>query len=156
MREHTQTVLAEREDGHSREGIAGNCFQTAVACLLDLEIEEVPHFAIYTDWWAAARRWARGRGGDFTWFPVPVPKQYANAWQTCVDWGWEHNSKVLLSGPSPRGPFHHVVVGNVDLETLHDPHPSRQGLESVEEVILYCEPYDPAPFTRELLPKREF
>lgn len=147
---HTQTILSEREDGHSAAGVPGNCLQTVVASMLELAIEEVPHFAVYVDWFAAMRRWARERDGDFTYFEFPVPEQYAAAWDEAVAWGREHQAHVLLSGPSPRGPFWHVVVGNVDLEVVHDPHPSRAGLLEVRDAIVYCAPYDPAPITLEL------
>ena len=147
----TQTLLAEREDGHTAAGLPGNCLQAAVASLLDLEVDQVPHFALYVDWFAAMRRWARDtREGDFTYFEFPVPEQYATAWESVVAWGREHDAHLLLSGPSPRGPFWHVVVGNVDLEVVHDPHPSRAGLVEVRDAIVYCAPYDPPPLTREL------
>lgn len=150
MRPLTQTITAEREDGHSAAGLPGNCLQTAVASMLDLSIEEVPHFAVYVDWFAAMRRWARERGGDFTYFELPVPERYREGWSTVLAWGREHGSHILLSGPSPRGVFWHVVVGDVELNVVHDPHPSRAGLREVRDAIVYCSPYDPPPATREL------
>lgn len=150
MTPHTQTILAEREDGHSAAGVPGNCLQTVVASMLDLEVDEVPHFAVYVDWFAAMRRWARSRDGDFTYFEFPVPEQYAAGWAAIQAWGRGHQAHVLLSGPSPRGPFWHIVVGNVDLEVVHDPHPSRAGLVEVRDAIVYCSPYEPAPVTLEL------
>lgn len=148
---HTQALLAEREDGHTAAGIPGNCLQAAVASLLELPIDEVPHFAVYVDWFAAMRRWARERDGDFTYFPWPVPEEYSVGWASIRAWAGEHPEfRVLLGGPSPRGPFEHEVVGNVDLATVHDPHPSRAGLLEVSDVIVYCLPYDPPPLTREL------
>lgn len=148
----TQTLLAEREDGHTAAGLPGNCLQAAVASLLELDVDEVPHFAVYVDWFAAMRRWARERDGDFTYFEFPVLEQYTESWASVVAWGREHQAHVLLSGPSPRGPFWHVVVGNVDLEVVHDPHPSRAGLVEVRDAIVYVSPYDPPPLTRELAP----
>ena len=149
MTPHTQTIFAERDDGHSAAGVPGNCIQACVASLLDLELHEVPHFAVYVDWFAAMRRWARERGGDFTYYQFDQ-EQYAEAWERQVEWGREHWAHVILSGPSPRGPFWHVVVGNVDREVVHDPHPSRAGLLEVRDAIVYCAPYDPPPITREL------
>lgn len=146
----TQTILAGRDDGHSAAGLPGNCLQAAVASLLDLELDDVPHFAVYVDWFAAMRRWARDRGGDFTYFAFPVPEQYADAWEAWSAWGREHGAHVLLSGPSPRGPFWHVVVGDVDRRVVWDPHPSRAGLVEVRDAIVYCQPYGPAPATLEL------
>lgn len=147
MTPHTQTILAERDDGHSGDGLPGDCLRAAVASLLDLPVESVPHFAVYVDWFWAMRRWARERDGDFTYFPFPVPDQYAAGWESVQTWGREHQANVLLSGPSPRGPFWHVVVGNVDLQVIHDPHPSRAGLTEVRDAIVYCQPYEPAPAT---------
>ncbi len=146
-----QTLLAERPDGHTAAGLPGNCLQAAVASLLHLPLEEVPHFAVYVDWFAAMRRWARDRDGDFTYFPIPVPEEYSAAWSGIVAWADQHPAAcVLLGGPSPRGPFEHEVVGKIDLTTVHDPHPSRAGLLEVNDVIVYCQPYDPPPITREL------
>ena len=150
MTPHTQDLLAARPDGHTADGLPGNCLQAAVASLLDLDVDAVPHFAVYVNWFGAMRRWARTRDADFTYFPIPVPDQYAEAWAWYQDWGREHQAYVLLSGPSPRGPFWHVVVGNVDLETVHDPHPSRAGLLEVRDVIAYCQPFKPDPITLEL------
>lgn len=148
MTPRTQTITAERKDGHSAAGLPGNCLQAAVASLLDLELDEVPHFALFVDWFAAMRRWARERDGDFTYFPAPgTDDQYAEVWERVVEWGRGGDVYVILGGPSPRGPFGHVVVGNVDLEVVHDPHPSRAGLVEVEDAIVYCAPYDPAPVT---------
>lgn len=148
MKPVTQTIFAARPDGHSTRGLPGNCAQACVASLLELDIEDVPHFAIYVDWFAAMRRWARdNHDGDFTYFPFPVPDVHAAAWERIQAWGREHHAHVILGGPSPRGPFGHVVVGTVDLDVVHDPHPSRAGLLEVEDAIVYCEPYDPPPIT---------
>jgi hypothetical protein len=153
MTPHLQTIRAERPDGHTHGGIPGNCLQTVVASLLDLDVDEVPHFAVYLDWFGAMRRWARERDGDFTYFPIPVPDQYADAWASVQAWMAEAPDRsrfLIIDGPSPRGDFWHVAVGNADLSLAHDPHPSQAGLVEVKGVIVYCSPYDPAPVTLEL------
>ena len=46
-------------------------------------------------------------------------------------------ASALGAGPSPRGPFRHVVV--LDPKTgamIHDPHPSGAGVTEVDEVEL--------------------
>lgn len=43
----------------------GNCFQTCLAMMLDVEIEDVPHFPLkYADrtWWKECRKWFCGIG----------------------------------------------------------------------------------------------
>lgn len=146
----TQTITAGRADGHSVDGLPGNCLQAAVASMLDLQLDQVPHFAVYADWFGAMRRWARERDGDFTYFEFPVLEQYQVGWDSVLAWGRQNNGHILLSGPSPRGPFWHVVCGDVDLHLVHDPHPSGDGLLEVRDAIVYCSPYDPPPITREL------
>lgn len=153
MTPHTQTIMASRADGHTHAGMPGNCLQAAVASMLDLPLEGVPHFAIYADWWSAMRRWLReARGMDWAYVAFPVSGDQGDWWDRYAELGRENGWHVLLGGPSPRGPFSHVVVGNVDLELVHDPHPSRDGLVSVEDAIVLVGPYEPAPRTLELLP----
>lgn len=143
MRPVHQTITAcpIRRDGHDAEGNPGNCFQAAVASLLELDLHEVPHFARHHSWWFTLRRWARERGGDFTWYPtnddaypgLPVPES------------WAPTGYVIAGGPSPRGPFQHVVITDLAGNLVHDPHPSSAGLPEVLEVYLYVAPYLPGP-----------
>lgn len=152
MTPHLQTITAERTDGHSAAGLPGNCMQAAVASLLDVPLEDVPHFGVYVDWWSAMRRWLRDRQGmDWCYVPFPVTPTQADWWAEYVDFGRQNGWHVLLSGPSPRGPFHHTVVGNVDLEVIHDPHPSGEGLVAVADAMVLVGPYEPPPVTRELV-----
>lgn len=133
----TQTVLADpaRNDGHDANGRPGDCMRTAVASLLDLDPAEVPHFAEYgdDDWWDEMRTWARRRGGEWIYLPLPIPEDWRE-WWTARRNDFAH---VLLSGDSPRGPFKHVVVGTPDLVTVHDVHPSRAGLTALDGLFIY-------------------
>lgn len=121
----------ERADGHDADGIPGDCWRTAIACILDLHPSEVPHFIALFEgmdadeddpltekfgpwWWRETRRWLRARGRDIGVHPEPVPPYVEDY--------------VLLTGPSPRGDFMHVVVGDRYGKLVHDPHPSRMGL----------------------------
>lgn len=135
----TQTILAcpKRNDGHDADGNPGDCFRTAVASLLDLDPDTVPHFATYGEdaWWDEARSWAQSRGGDFIYLPVPIPEDWREWWDDMRD----RLDHVILDGPSPRGPFNHVVIGTTDLVTVHDPHPSRAGLSSIDGMFIYTE-----------------
>jgi hypothetical protein len=107
IRHITQTILAGNPGG-----IPGNCVQAAVASLLDMDLDQVPHFALTENWlqhlvyWSALRGWMVLRRS---------PEWY-------VPFG-------IASGPSVRGVLHAVVIldGRVDW----DPHPSRAGLLSV-------------------------
>lgn len=122
-----QRIFADpkRNDGHSAEGVPGDCIRTTVANLTDLPYEEIPHFALYKSWWATMRRWARARGFDFICL-LPEDAEHF------LDPG----DLFLGSGPSPRGDFWHVALYNGNLELVHDPHPSRKGLVSLEECLV--------------------
>ena len=54
-----QTILADpqRNDGHDADGQPGNCYQAAIASVLDLALEDVPHFATFSDDWVQ-RSWS--------------------------------------------------------------------------------------------------
>lgn len=105
MIRHTQTIFA----GDPR-GIPGDCLRTAVASLLELPVEAVPHFALFDapgDWFEVFTMWLRGRGLRIQ--PLAEPDQ-----------------ECLALGRSPRDVEHVVVWGPRGL--LHDPHPSRAGI----------------------------
>lgn len=127
MSEVTQTILAGDPDG-----TVGNCMQAAVASLLDLPLEEVPHFCAFPDWlgylaiWSAQRGWAvRHRNADE---PVALG---------------------IACGPSPRGVEHATVMR--DGEITWDPHPSRDGLLSIARIWEFT-PADPASMNQQWLP----
>jgi hypothetical protein len=115
----------------------GNCFSACVASLLHLPIAEVPNFckAGYEnpdrqgpdDWPRNFIRWLQARG----FFPVfakgtPPYEFYGNFF-------W------IAGGTSPRGPHAVVMYGD---RMVHDPHPSRVGIEEVEDWTILV-PVDP-------------
>lgn len=105
----TQTILAgEIPD------VPGNCLQAAVASLLDLDLDVVPHFTLHEDWLERLVEFGAQRGYAVVYRGHPVP------------FG-------LAFGCSPRGVFHAVVC--VDGEIVWDPHPSRGGLVSVANYV---------------------
>lgn len=108
MTPHTQTIFV-----NDPRGIPGDCMRTAVASLLDLPTEAVPHFVLYDrEWWFAAfQMWLRINGLTIH------AMSAANVDREC-----------LAIGMSPRGVEHIVVWGPDGL--VHDPHPSRAGIEA--------------------------
>lgn len=95
----------------------GNCWQTAIASLLDLPLEDVPHFVkIHDDggehWWLHTQRFLEKRGLQI--FPL---------------WGHpETDEYYFVSGPSPRGKeLSHVVIYQHG-KMVHDPHPDGTGV----------------------------
>lgn len=114
-----------RNDGHNAEGIPGDCMKTTVANLMGLAYEDVPHFVMYLNWWDHARRWVRSFDCDFICVTPEVAKGFL-----------EPTDLFLGSGPSPRGDFWHSALYDGNLEMVHDPHPLRAGLLSLEECIV--------------------
>ena len=115
-------------------GKEGNCMQAAIASILELPLDEVPHLMLYSvdDWWGKYEEWAKQLGLQ----PIGIDPN--------GDWkpkGWH-----LIIGGSPRGDFDHVVVGFAG-EPVHDPYP--EGGCELTEVKAY-------EFFIELDPVREW
>lgn len=104
----------------------GNCLQAVLASLLDLPLENVPHF-VQQDvdsggrlfWWECMRLWLLE---DHGWILHGAELETHPG---------EH---LMVSGVSPRGggKIHHVVIYK-DKKMVHDPHPDRTGLLSVDQ-----------------------
>lgn len=153
-----------RGDGHTCDGIPGDCLRTAVACVMDAQPYTLTHYAQVVDWWGAMRREARERWGQ-DWACLPLRPPGSPLTQGMAG-GWRFGPgrhRVIASGPSPRGPFHHVVVAElladgqedgdpIELRLVHDPHPLGQMLAAVHELLVPVGKYDPAPLVKELLP----
>lgn len=103
------------------EEIPGDCVRTVVACILDLELDDVPHFVHVYDhqWELALADWLEDHGillhrqsGHFV---TPFP--------------------VMMTGKTKRG-TRHAVVGQQG-EFVHDPHPSQDFLDGLAD-LTYC------------------
>ena len=109
MKQVTQTITVG--DGTGR---VGNCLQAAVASLLGLALDEVPHFAEHDDWLERMVGFGADRGYRVVYRGAPV-------------------AFGLAFGRSPRDVPHAVVV--VDGQIVWDPHPSGDGLVSVSNYV---------------------
>lgn len=110
----------------------GDCLRAAMATIMDRSLLEVPHFVETpgegAEWWAELVGFVRRVSlGTHT-----ILCYDADEWPEGVntlDYG------VVLTGPSPRGDFHHAVVADpATLSIVHDPHPSRAGLLGKSQV----------------------
>lgn len=113
-----QTIFATGDP----DSPVGNCLQAAIASLLDLPIDDVPHFVgddAATDgdlhWWTQWRRWCTARGLTVRDAAEPGPGEL-----------------YLGGGPSPRDPQRrsHVAIYR-DGELIHDPYPGGTGVVEV-------------------------
>lgn len=138
MRPVDQTIMQDPE-----RGILGNCYQACLASVLGIPLDTVPHFVALHGpeqlgagpiWWAEARRWIRREHDrDLAMFDItpehPTPcSMYAGE---PADW----QAFGIGSVPSPRGPFEHAVVVNLDGDVVHDPHPSRASMGGTITVV---------------------
>lgn len=90
----------------------GNCLQACVATILNEPIELVPHFYLFGAAWLRAL------------------DLFMNLWSLTVERDSDASGLTIAVGMSPRGVKHCVLC--VNGEMVHDPHPSRAGLESVD------------------------
>lgn len=105
-------------------GQYGDCQRAVIASLLELPIQEVPHFLQEAEgdatlFWEGIQSFLGKRGLAY----LTIPARGGPAFYGLYD-GVFHE----ISGPSPRGNgVFHAVVGR-DGEIVFDPHPSRAGL----------------------------
>lgn len=112
----------------------GNCFAACVATIFDLPLESVPHFQhLGEGWWNAFRSWSCNKLGHDV---VMVTPGEDNAFLEAT------MAPCIASGPASRGVDHATVWYRG--RHWHDPHPSRDGLMSVNDVVFFV-PMRPAP-----------
>jgi len=120
MKKHLQDIFFDHPT------IKGNCWQTVLACMTDKEIDEVPHFVDIDenqggpDWFYYSYMWLWEQGYRLVQYDEYPTKQG-------TDEPWD--GYVMVSGLSPRGDFHHVVIYK-DGKLFHDPHPSQAGVKT--------------------------
>jgi hypothetical protein len=129
----------------------GNCVAACVATLLDIPLAEVPHFVEFgiaygdssdvhdvssgNNWWSMLLGFMAAKG----YWPVAL--------ESVTD--GEDDEILFVAGKSPRGVSHQVLYR--DGRLWHDPHPSRDGVLEVAEVLAWrpLPGFDHAPTPRE-------
>ncbi|NHA02006.1 hypothetical protein G5V59_26820 [Nocardioides sp. W3-2-3] len=112
----------------------GNCVAACIATVVGAQAQRGPPLH---------------RGGSRAWVMPTKESGSGNAWWAMMLgflagrglWAYELDSPadaepgelVLVAGPSPRGVLHQVIFR--DGELWHDPHPSRDGVLDVVEVL---------------------
>lgn len=108
-------------------GIYGDCHRAALASILEMPIEDVPHFCdpvAYGDEWALAERaWLQSLG--FT----PIVLVYETDDLDAVLYSTAQlnpDTYAILGGKSRNGTGHSVVICNGEI--VHDPSPVNSGI----------------------------
>jgi hypothetical protein len=111
----------------------GNCFQAAIASMLELDLDDVPNFVQDDEdgkgnWWTRTQEWLGARG---LWL-ADLPSH-----------NWKYvappDALTFVTGPSPRDPtgkMKHIVLWRgrgVDGSLVHDPHPDGTGLSGDDD-----------------------
>ena len=137
MRPVYQNLFGERH-GKNR---GGNCFQAALASLLELPLSQVPDFCndCRSDWYDRFISWLRKRGYS------AIHLEVTSEQLSCPNLGFGsaesfHGCFLLISGKSPRGIPHTVIYRGGQL--IHDPHPEGGGVTPAELDLIF--PIDPA------------
>lgn len=135
-----QTILHEPEKGRN-----GDCMRAMFASLFELPIEQVPHFlhdgCDSNTFHQRINDWLRPMNLGY----LPVGACSPTTLAQYGIRGWFHEAY----GQSPRGVQHACVA--CDGEVVHDPHPTKTGLQSVEGVgmLFVLDPSKPAGISRQ-------
>lgn len=128
---------------HEGSKIRGDCYRACIASILELPLEEVPHFMqIDVDtkeyYLGHVQNWLLEKGM----FMMSLPEEINEYYKWIID--EKYPGYVIASGVSPRQPegktLHHAVVMKSG-KIVHDPHPSREGLVGEPlhyEIIVRC------------------
>lgn len=124
----------------------GNCFQAAVASLLELPLDEVPHFIVEPGWPLNFHHFLEERGLEhsgsaFSGHPVYQNIILGRPFEECGELICEGpfpglDGHFIVSGWSPRFDCFHAVVWGFD-GTAHDPHPLGSGVEPFSVNLIY-------------------
>lgn len=127
MIKHTQKIFPHDPDN----GRWGDCYRTCIACILDQEVEDVPHFVdngVSTDEiWEATQEWF----GKIDMYLVALPFEGIKVEALKAANLWASGNRYLLGGTSPRG-LPHMVVGKGN-EIEWDPAPPGGDLSDPDE-----------------------
>lgn len=120
------------------EGIYGDCFRTAVACVVECDPADLPHehrAMSGDDQGAAIDAWLQARGVIRIGIPF-VAEDVAEALRTCA--AWSKGLPYLFVGRS-RNDANHVVIGLGDA-IAHDPSQNDSGIVGPTDLGFYfCE-----------------
>lgn len=132
MQYHKQRFLHEPHNG-----TFGDCDRTAMACLLDLDPDGVPHWGVHYDDYAAfertKREWLETLGLFEQSFAFDCDREQLSQYLKSA-FG---DVYVLLTGKSRTG-CHHVVV-TLNGEIIHDPYLTDAGIvDRCDDGLWWC------------------
>jgi len=123
------TPVKQTIESNKQLKIKGNCLQACVASLLDLPLEQVPHFVSFSDdeWVNIFLDFIYAKGYICEGY-APFSEINNESLKSGVD------DFFIVTGQSPRG-IKHAVIYKKD-QMFHDPHISNSGLIKLEGFYL--------------------
>ena len=110
---------------HNPPDVYGDCFRTALASIMNLDRDKVPHFnngKPCDDYWQIVSKWLSSH--DLVLFSIPFSGELPDI--LCTMKNINPGLYYLLAGKSPRGYGHQVVA--LDDAIVCDPAPQGGGL----------------------------
>lgn len=120
-----QTIMHDPKNGKY-----GNCLQACLASILDLTLDNVPHFADNDNknWLIDMNEWLFQR--NLYYFEInPTKCIFDNTFSI-------YQGYHFILGKSPRGKFLHQIIGK-NGEKVFDPHPSNTMLTEITAIGLF-------------------
>lgn len=122
MTPQKQTIFS-----HEKKGTVGNCLSACVASLLDMQIEDLPHFSWHmSDWFRILYMFLEDHGYSVKMLPI----------KNNPDWKTEFNGidgYLIVGGGSPRGIKNGHAVIYKDGQPFFDPHSDNTFLTSEDD-----------------------
>lgn len=117
-----------------KNDVIGDCFRASVASVLELDIDDIPHFMdLYRGdgaWYPQFNRWLRKKH-DLVYMDFPCSEDMPKFMEENI------GSHVILTGTSPRFPDElHAVVG-FNTEIIWDPHPDNTGIQDIQFIGVF-------------------
>jgi hypothetical protein len=120
----------------------GNCWAACLASILDTAVSVVPNFCSDHPepdgtWFSETNKWLKPMGLCLIEFTIQEDRNLMDVFPGI----W------IAAGKSPRGDFDHCVIYRGGM-MIHDPHPSRDGLDGKPKTASLLFPLDPSEFDR--------
>jgi hypothetical protein len=136
-----QTIF---NSGKEKDELPGNCLQASVASLLDLPLDEVPHFLTHEDWFGKLREFLKEQGYHYE-RSMHNPRDLGydgcfKTWVRAIEKLKGVNGYFLATVHSPKywtsdavcafnGMPVHAVIIDRQFNIVHDPHPINAGMK---------------------------
>ena len=119
----------------------GNCHQAALASVLEMDLDEVPHFMVMENCWEEMGAWLSKLG--FGYFYMDYPDEdifiYTSGMHTF------NNAFIIASVKTETGSMHSIVMRNG--EVVHDPLNYKKSFGEPERCMVLF-PLDPSKFIK--------